>query len=83
MTRTIWEKKISAMIRKSQACEPGHSCQIEGMIIYLNPNVYSPKYFPESSWYSNNLLSIIQGTKAFLEVGLGSGIISLYIARLG
>ncbi|KAI7891977.1 S-adenosyl-L-methionine-dependent methyltransferase [Mucor mucedo] len=83
MANSTWEKKISSMINESKDCVADNTCQIEDMTIYLHPNVYSPKYFPESKWFGKNLRSVVEGTKTFLEVGLGSGIISLYMARLG
>ncbi|KAG2210066.1 hypothetical protein INT47_003502 [Mucor saturninus] len=83
MANNTWEKRISSMINESKDCVADSTCQIEDMTIYLHPNVYSPKYFPESKWFGKNLRSVVEGTKTFLEVGLGSGIISLYMARLG
>lgn len=83
MSDSTWQKKISSMINESKDCVSNSTCQIEDMVIYLHPNVYSPKYFPESKWFGKNLPRLVEGTKTFLEVGLGSGIISLYMARLG
>lgn len=49
MTRTECEQKISVTIRESQQVKPDQSYTVEDMTIFLQPNVYSPKYFPESS----------------------------------
>ncbi|KAI1298308.1 hypothetical protein EDD11_006807 [Mortierella claussenii] len=81
-SRHAWEESISQLIRKAQSHTEVYTITINNLNISVHPNVYSPKYFPESSWYAQNLEGIVQG-KDFLEVGVGSGIISLHVARTG
>lgn len=50
--------------------------------IVVLPDVFSPKYFTDSLWFAEELPAIV-GNKSFLEMGPGSGIISLYCADAG
>ncbi|KAN0023682.1 hypothetical protein ACTFIV_008069 [Dictyostelium citrinum] len=50
--------------------------------ITLHPNVFSPLHFPETKWFANQLsCSIVQSGDSFLEVGVGSGLISLSVSK--
>ncbi|KAF8978625.1 CorA metal ion transporter [Entomortierella lignicola] len=80
--RKRWEESIALLIHKAQSHEEVYSVNINKFLVYIHPNVYSPKYFPESSWYAKNLQQIVNG-RPFLEVGVGSGIISLHVAKTG
>ncbi|KAG0227751.1 hypothetical protein BGW41_003695 [Actinomortierella wolfii] len=81
--RAHWETSISKLLSKANAHTSIYSMiTTNGLTIHVHPNVYSPKYFPESTWYARHLQSIVQG-KDFLEVGVGTGIISLYVAQTG
>lgn len=48
-------------------------------IVY--PNVFSPKYFPDTFWFEQNLK--IQPEDSFLEIGSGTGLISVMAAIKG
>ncbi|KAF9969005.1 hypothetical protein BGZ73_008848 [Actinomortierella ambigua] len=81
--RARWESSISQLVLKANAHTSIYSMTTtNGLTIHIHPNVYSPKYFPESAWYARQVQAIVQG-KEFLEVGVGSGIISLYVAQTG
>ncbi|GAM20084.1 hypothetical protein SAMD00019534_032590 [Acytostelium subglobosum LB1] len=56
---------------------------VDGLKINIHPNVYSPFYFPESAWYSRQLLQLVKPGDRFLEVGIGSGITTVYMSRAG
>ncbi|KAF9410053.1 hypothetical protein BGZ94_001779 [Podila epigama] len=79
--RQRWEGSISELLHKAHAHKESYSVQIDGLTIHIHPNVYSPKYFPESAWYARYLQDLVQPGQNFLEVGVGSGIISLFVAR--
>ena len=51
------------------------------LIVY--PNVYSPDFFTDSFWFSKNLLSCIKRDSSILEIGTGTGIISIMLAKNG
>jgi hypothetical protein len=39
---------------------------ISGFSVTIHPNVYSPKYFPESKWYGQDLEKLIVPVQDFL-----------------
>ncbi|KAG0315919.1 hypothetical protein BG000_005044 [Podila horticola] len=80
--RSAWEGSISELIRMAESHKDVYTITVNDLNLSIHPNVYSPKYFPESCWYAQNLEGIVQG-KDFLEIGVGSGIISLQVARTG
>ncbi|RCI12123.1 hypothetical protein L249_0712, partial [Ophiocordyceps polyrhachis-furcata BCC 54312] len=80
--RADWEGRISELINESKKHEATYSDQIGGYTVHIHPTVYSPKYFPETLWYGENLPPIVRG-RSFLEVGIGSGLISLCVAASG
>lgn len=44
-------------------------------------NVFSPKIFPSTKWFSKELSKIIKDARIdFLEMGCGSGMISIFLA---
>ncbi|KAN0019032.1 hypothetical protein ACTFIU_002234 [Dictyostelium citrinum] len=50
--------------------------------ITLHPNVFSPLHFPETKWFAKQLsCTIVQSGDSFLEVGVGSGLISLSVSK--
>lgn len=51
--------------------------------IYIFPGVYAPNFFTDSYWFSKNLPKIIDNNKSFLEIGTGTGIISIVLAKSG
>jgi methylase of polypeptide subunit release factors len=53
-----------------------------GISISIFPNVFSPKYFTDSFWFAEEVTKIV-GTKTFLEVGSGTGVVSLFAAIKG
>ncbi|KAF9291010.1 hypothetical protein BGZ68_005431 [Mortierella alpina] len=80
--RSHWEGSIAKLIKQALSHHEVYTVTINGLSISIHPNVYSPLYFPESAWYAQQLEGIVNG-KTFLEVGVGSGIIALHVARTG
>ncbi|KAF9094036.1 hypothetical protein BGX23_002585 [Mortierella sp. AD031] len=81
--RNTWEDSISRLLQKAQSHKEVYTVPISGFEVSIHPNVYSPKYFPESKWYGQQLERLIRPGQDFLEVGVGSGIVSLHVARAG
>lgn len=81
-SRPEWEKRISELITESKKHETTYLERIGQFSVYIHPTVYSPKYFPETLWFGENLPAIVQGN-SFLEVGVGSGLVSLHLAASG
>ncbi|CZT20881.1 uncharacterized protein RCC_06741 [Ramularia collo-cygni] len=81
-TRPEWDLRQSELWAESCAHKDTYFERVGDFDIYLHPSVLSPKYFPETLWFGENLPHIVQG-KSFLEVGLGSGLVSLHLAASG
>ncbi|KAJ2968429.1 hypothetical protein NQ176_g9185 [Zarea fungicola] len=81
-SRPDWDRRSSELWAQSCAHKDTYFERIGNFGVYLHPSVLSPKYFPETVWFGENLPSIIQG-KSVLEVGLGSGLVSLHLAASG
>ncbi|KAK3179269.1 hypothetical protein K4F52_009240 [Lecanicillium sp. MT-2017a] len=80
--RLDWDRRQSELWTESCAHKDTYFERVSTYGLYLHPDVLSPKYFPETLWFGENLPSIVQG-KSFLEVGLGSGLVSLCLAASG
>lgn len=52
-----------------------------GLNIDIFPTVFNPKNFFSSQWFAKELDTLIRGYGSFLEVGCGTGIISLFLAK--
>ncbi|KAF8944275.1 hypothetical protein BGZ47_004450 [Haplosporangium gracile] len=82
--RRAWEDSISRLLQKALSHKETYTIpDISGFKVSVHPNVYSPKYFPESKWYGQQLEKLIQPGQDFLEVGVGSGIVAMHVARGG
>lgn len=81
-SRPEWDQRQSELWAESCAHKGTYFERIGNFGVYLHPSVLSPKYFPETMWFGENLPSIVQG-RSFLEVGLGSGLVSLCLAASG
>lgn len=80
--RAAWESRIAELILESKKHDSTYLEKIGPFNVYISPNVYSPRYFPETQWYGEHLPSIVQGN-SFLEIGIGSGLVSLNLAKSG
>lgn len=59
--------------RQTQTEEIVHN----GVSLSIFPNVFSPKYFTDSFWFAEEVSKIV-GDSSFLEIGSGTGVISLF-----
>lgn len=55
---------------------------IDGFKVKILPNVFSPEIFYESRWFGREMQNIVESGN-FLEIGSGTGIISMYISKKG
>ncbi len=46
----------------------------------VHPKVFHPGYFPSSSWFADEVASMVQKDSTFCEIGCGSGIVSCFVA---
>jgi release factor glutamine methyltransferase len=51
--------------------------------LVVHPGVYSPDFFTDSFWFSNHLPNCINLDSNILEIGTGTGIISIILAKKG
>src|SRR3989344_2342918 len=77
-----WEEKVRKFFELLKGKKKKISADINGVKVYIFPNVFSPEVFFESRWYDEKLAKIV-GKKSLLEIGTGSGIISLFSALKG
>jgi 16S rRNA G1207 methylase RsmC len=80
--RRDWLRRISEITDDANRHQDEYSATVGDFTIYIHPSVFSPKYFKETQWYAENLPAIVNG-KSFLEVGVGSGLVSLSVAASG
>jgi 16S rRNA G1207 methylase RsmC len=80
--RRDWLRRISEITDDANRHQDEYSATVGDFTIYIHPSVFSPKYFKETQWYAENLPTIVNG-KSFLEIGVGSGLVSLSVAASG
>lgn len=56
--------------------------EIDGFKIKILPNVFSPEVFYESRWFGKEMQKIVESGD-FLEIGPGTGLISMYLSKKG
>ncbi|OAQ31096.1 S-adenosyl-L-methionine-dependent methyltransferase [Linnemannia elongata AG-77] len=82
--RLAWEDSISRLLQKALSHPTTYTVpNISNFKVSVHPNVYSPKYFPESKWYGQQLEKLVKPGQDFLEVGVGSGIVAMHVAIAG
>jgi release factor glutamine methyltransferase len=57
--------------------------RVEGLDLEIFPGVFHPRYFGSSSILARFVSSLPLKGKSFLEIGCGSGLVSLCAARAG
>jgi release factor glutamine methyltransferase len=82
MSDDLYKQKMREINAKMELDDKQYSLEVNGIKIDVFPNVYSPLYFTDSEWFSKTLPEIVKKSK-FLEIGSGTGIISLCVALNG
>lgn len=54
---------------------------ITGLTIAIHPEVFNPKIFFSSEWFAEEIAQLIKTEKVFIEVGCGTGIVSIKSAK--
>src|SRR3989344_4883651 len=77
-----YKQRMREINANMESDDKPYSIEVNEVKIDVFPNVYSPLYFTDSEWFSKTLLEIVQ-KKKFLEIGSGTGIISLCLELNG
>lgn len=78
-----WRKSIFDIYdRMRRKADKPYNIHYGGVTFTVFPNVYAPEFFDDSLWYAQALQEIV-GTGSLLEIGTGTGIISIFCAKKG
>jgi len=72
----------TAVFAKMVADKKAYKIKILGKKIPVLPGVFSPKYSTDVKWFVKEVPKIV-GKRSFLEIGTGTGIITLFVALHG
>lgn len=81
MNKKNWKTKVINFISESRI-DRLTKYKVDGFDLEIYPDVFSPKVFSESLWFAERIAKIV-GKKSLLEIGTGTGIISLFAAKKG
>lgn len=76
------EKETIEVFERMKLHKEPYETEVNGFKIVVYPNVFSPAYFTDSAWFASELPKIV-GYKTFLEIGTGTGIVALSVAKTG
>jgi len=77
-----WLNTTDLAIRKIQKTKQPYNIEILNRSITVLPEVFSPKYFSDAEYFAEKMPSLVN-SKSFLEIGVGTGIVSLFVALNG
>lgn len=69
------------LLQKSEGMTDPYITEIDGGKFIVNPKVFNPDVFFSSKWFAKNIPNMVKGDKDFLEVGSGTGIVSVKVAE--
>lgn len=55
---------------------------ITGLTITTDPEVFNPSIFFSSQWFAEQVAKLVEGEDVFIEVGCGTGIVSIKTAKM-
>ena len=82
LSRPEWQQEVLAVFDKMRGHSESYEMRAGKFNLTILPGVFSPKYFTDSLWFAETLPEIV-GKKRLLEIGCGTGIVSLYCADAG
>ena len=81
-SKAAWVSEVRNIIDKHREEKKPYSVSVCDTDIKVFPQVFSPKYFPETQWFAKEVLKFT-GNKKFLEIGCGAGALVLLAAING
>jgi methylase of polypeptide subunit release factors len=82
VSREEWAREDRKVYERMKAHKEVYSVDVNGVKVYIFPDVFSPAYFTDSKWFSEKVPQIV-GKGSLLEIGTGTGIIALFAALNG
>jgi len=82
LTKKQWLKNTLDVFQKMKGDLKPYTIEILGKGLEVLPNVFSPKYFTDSEWFSLEIPKIVK-EGSFLEIGTGTGVVALFVAING
>lgn len=80
--RKNWLDTTDLAIENTRKEDLPYTTEVLGKKIVVLPNVFSPKYFSDIDFFSKEVPRIVQ-SRSFLEIGVGTGVVSLFVALNG
>lgn len=77
-----WREKLYSIYSRMRSKKDEYIVRCDDIDIIVLPNVYAPCFFTDSLWFANILPGIV-GKDTFLEIGCGTGILSVKCALNG
>ena len=77
-----WENEVRLVFKKIKSHKKPYNIKVNRINFKVFPNVFSPKYFTDSTWFAKTVPKIVKNKK-LLDIGTGIGIVALFAARNG
>lgn len=81
-TKEDWIKEVYRAYKQIKKHKEPYEITVREITLIVYPNVFSPFYFSDSVWFAEVIPEIVAKRK-FLEIGTGTGIVSLFVALSG
>ncbi len=69
------------LLKKAEEKKEPYVAEIDGEKFIIYPNVFNPEVFFSSKWFAKNISGMVKSDADFLEVGCGTGIVSIKVAE--
>lgn len=79
--KTTYTEGTKKVLNTSQREQFPYTTEVLGKTFIVNPNVFSPKYFRDTEFFAKHIA--IKHGDEFLEIGPGTGVISVFAALRG
>jgi release factor glutamine methyltransferase len=77
-----WLDNVMGIYERMRSRESEYAIEVGDLKLIVMPSVYAPCYFTDSLWYADVLPAVVRA-RSLLEIGCGTGIISLRCAQAG